>query len=234
MVDKINIAIDGYSACGKSTTARAMAAALGYTYIDSGAMYRAVTLHFLDHNVTWTNPKAVTAHLANVSISFKMDGDKPITYLNGVNVEDEIRSMRVTEHVSEVSAISAVREAMVRQQKKLSRKKGVVMEGRDIGSVVLPDAELKIFMTADINIRTERRQQELLEKGQAVNFDVVRDNLISRDEQDSTREDSPLIKAADAIVLDNTFLTLEEVIESGLNMATSVVAGEINRHGSND
>lgn len=226
---KINIAIDGHSACGKSTTAKAIARELGYTYIDSGAMYRAVTLYFSDNNIALSNPREVNRALDNISIEFHSnDSGMSDVYLNGQFVEDEIRTMRITEKVSEVSALSPVRESLVKQQRKLARRKGMVMDGRDIGSVVLPDAELKLFMTADINIRTERRQQELLKKGYLVNFDEVKSNLLKRDELDSSRENSPLIQPDDAIMIDTSFLTEEEQLEEGLMLVSRKLVENLN------
>ena len=220
---KINIAIDGHSACGKSTTANAMAKFLGYRYVDSGAMYRAVTLYFIKNNITITNPKSVDKALEGIVISFELNSKtgESDTFLNGLRVENEIRLMEVTEAVSEVSALTPVRKAMVKQQKKFAKRGGVIMEGRDIGTVVLPDAELKIFMTADVNVRALRRQMELLEKDQILNFDVVKRNLQRRDKIDSSREDSPLMQADDALIIDTTYLTLDEQIEEGLMLATT-------------
>ena len=220
---KVNIAIDGFSACGKSTTAKAMARELGYLYVDSGAMYRAVTLYFLDHNITLTNPREVQKALDNIKITFHVNPKtgETETFLNVLRVEEEIRTMRVTEHVSQVSALSPVRKAMVSQQQKFGKKKGVVMDGRDIGTVVFPNAALKIFMIADMNIRVERRQKELFEKNQLVDFEEVKANLARRDAIDSTREDSPLKQADDALIIDTTYRTLDEQIEEGLNLATS-------------
>ena len=222
MSQKINIAIDGHSACGKSTTAKELARMLGYSYIDSGAMYRAVTLYFLDHNIDLSNEESVNQALANVSISFGLNADNETeTYLNGERVEDSIRGMRIGERVSEVSAISSVRRAMVEQQQKLSEEKGVVMDGRDIGSVVLPTAELKLFMTADSDIRAERRQKELTSKGHQVTFEEVLESLKKRDLMDSTREDSPLITPEDAVVVDTSHLSFEEQLNECLVLANS-------------
>ncbi len=220
---KINIAVDGYSACGKSTTARAMAKILGYRYVDSGAMYRAVTLYIIKNNIAITNPRDVDKALKKIVVSFELNSKTGMseTFLNGLRVENEIRMMEVTEAVSEVSALSPVRKAMVAQQKKLAKRKGVIMDGRDIGTVVLPDAELKIFMTADVNVRTLRRQKELMEKDQLLDFDVVKDNLERRDHIDSSRQDSPLRQADDAIIIDTTYLTLDEQVEEGLMLATT-------------
>jgi cytidylate kinase len=223
---KITIAIDGYSACGKSTTAKVVAKELGYTYIDSGAMYRAVTLYFMQNHVKLTNPKEVEGALDQVSISFRINDESDIcdTYLNGLNVENDIRQMKVSERVSEVSAIAAVREAMVSQQRKLGKQRGVVMDGRDIGTVVFPDAQLKVFMVAEFYIRGERRQRELLERGEMIDLEKVTENLKKRDHLDSTREESPLRKADDAIIVDTTNLIFEEQVEEVLNLATARIA----------
>ncbi|CAN5395906.1 (d)CMP kinase [soil metagenome] len=220
---KIIIAIDGYSACGKSTTAKAVARKLGYLYLDSGAMYRAVTLYFYQHYINLTNPKEVEKALENIHITFILNPKLLYneTYLNGLNVEEEIRKMYVSEKVSEVSALPQVRKALVAQQRKLGKKKGVVMDGRDIGTVVFPDAELKIFMMADFQIRAERRQKELLEKYQLLNLEEVKKNLQKRDFLDTTRRESPLKKSEDAHVIDTTFITIEEQVEEIINLATS-------------
>lgn len=225
---KIVIAIDGYSACGKSTTAKAVAQALNYTYIDSGAMYRAVTLYFHNNHIKITNQKEVVKALENISISFlnNQHEDRYDTYLNGLNVENEIRQMYISAKVSEVSTIKEVREAMVAQQRKLGKGKGVVMDGRDIGTVVFPEAELKVFMEAEFYVRAARRQKELLEKEELVDLEVVMGNLKKRDRIDSTREVSPLRKAEDAIVVDTTHLTFEEQVEEILNMTTSKIVEE--------
>lgn len=221
-IKKIVIAIDGYSACGKSTTAKQVAAILGYRYIDTGAMYRAVTLYFLDHHVALTNPHEVSNALSNINISFKVNSKgQSETYLNGLNVEDEIRTMRISEHVSKVSAIREVREDMVRQQRRLGKNKGVVMDGRDIGTVVFPDAELKLFMTADITVRAMRRQKELMEKDQLVDLDEVIENIRQRDLIDTTRSESPLRKADDAIVIDTSNITIEEQVDEVVRLAMS-------------
>lgn len=219
---KIIIAVDGYSACGKSTTARMVAAALGYRYIDTGAMYRAVTLHFLEQHVALSNPREVTKALATASISFKVNskGESEV-YLNGLNVEANIREMRVSDSVSQVSAIREVRVALIAQQRKMGKDKGVVMDGRDIGTVVFPDAELKVFMTADIMTRAYRRQQELLAANVLVNLDEVIENIRKRDEIDTTRAEGPLRKADDAIVIDTTHITIEEQVEEVLRLAVS-------------
>ncbi|ELR71881.1 Cytidylate kinase [Fulvivirga imtechensis AK7] len=226
---KIVLAIDGYSACGKSTTAKAVAIILGYTYIDSGAMYRAVTLYFHQHHVSLTNKKDIIKALANIDITFHPNEKTGVaeTFLNGLNVENEIRKMYISENVSQVSSIVEVREAMVAQQKKLGKKKGVVMDGRDIGTVVFPDAELKIFMQADIYVRAGRRQAELLEREQLIDLGVIIENLKKRDHIDSTREVSPLRKATDAVTLDTTFLTFEEQVDEVVSLAvTKILADE--------
>lgn len=220
---KIVIAIDGYSACGKSTTAQNVATRLGYIYIDTGAMYRAVTLFFHQNYVNITNPKEVEKALSNINISFIKNPktQENETYLNGLNVEGEIRKMYISENVSEVSALPEVRHLLVAQQRKMGKKKGFVMDGRDIGTVVFPDAELKIFMQADFLVRAERRQNELLERKQLLNLEQIMENLKKRDLIDTTREESPLKKAEDAYVIDTTFITIEEQVEEIINLATS-------------
>jgi CMP/dCMP kinase len=217
---KIVIALDGYSACGKSTTAKEVAAILGYRYIDSGAMYRAVTLYFLDHHVSLTNPKEITKALQQIKITFNVNAKQVTeTFLNGLSVEKEIRKMRVSEIVSEVSAIKEVRAAMVEQQRKMGKDKAVVMDGRDIGTVVFPQAELKLFMTADILIRAIRRQRELLERKQLIDLDEVVDNILHRDKIDTTRAESPLRQADDAIVIDTTHIAIDEQVDEVVRMA---------------
>jgi cytidylate kinase len=217
---RITIAIDGYSACGKSTTAKRVAAILGYRYIDSGAMYRAVTLYFLENHVAATNPKEVAKALASIRITFQVN-TKGVseTFLNGLNVEDAIREMRISENVSQVSTLKTVRVAMVDQQRKLGKHRGVVMDGRDIGTVVFPDAEIKMFLTADIFVRAHRRQQELLQKGEMVGVEVIAENLKNRDQIDSTRAESPLVKAADATEFDTTFVTIDEQVDEVIQLA---------------
>ncbi len=219
---KIVIAIDGYSACGKSTTAREVANVLGYRYIDTGAMYRAVTLYFLDHHISLTNPREVSRALSEISISFKVTArNQSETFLNGLNVEKKIRSMRVSEMVSQVSTVKAVREAMVDQQRKMGKERAVVMDGRDIGTAVFPNADLKIFMNADMLVRAFRRQRELLERGQLVDLDDVLLNLRERDRIDTSRTESPLKQAPDALVIDTTFITLDEQVDEVVRMALS-------------
>ena len=225
---KIVIAIDGYSGCGKSSTAKAVAQSLGYTYIDSGAMYRAATLHFLDHYLSPTVPHDVQKALDTLEITFQINPDtqKQETYLNGLNVEDEIRTMRVTEQVSQVAAIKEIRRELVAQQKRFGTKKGVVMDGRDVGSVVFPAAELKVFMTADLDTRAERRQQELLEKGEMVDLDEIKKNLAERDRIDSSREEGPLIKTPDAVEIDTSNLTFDGQVAQIVQLAKEVIENE--------
>jgi len=222
---RIIIAIDGYSACGKSSTARNVAAALGYVYIDTGAMYRSVTLYFLEHFVSLTDPRAIAHALEQIDITFHYHAGRQAneTYLNGLNVEERIRQMDVSQHVSPVSTIREVREAMVSQQRRMGKQKGVVMDGRDIGTVVFPDADLKIFMTAGLSIRAERRQKELLESGQLVELASVIENLRQRDLIDTSRQESPLKKAADAIEIDTSHITFEEQSELITNLANSEI-----------
>ena len=218
---KINIAIDGHSSCGKSTLARAMAEKLHYIYVDSGAMYRAVTLYFLENEVDLNDDQAVTAALDQIKIHFERGDQGLQTYLNGKQVESEIREMRVSGMVSPVAAISKVRRAMVRQQQKMGAHRGVVMDGRDIGTVVFPDAELKIFLTAEPDERARRRFEELKKKGSSVSMEEIRKNLLERDHIDSNREDSPLRRAVDAVVIDNTHLTPDQQLELALELADS-------------
>jgi cytidylate kinase len=212
----IIIAIDGYSSCGKSTLAKDLAKCIQYHYVDTGAMYRAVTLFLLQNHIDIYHPELVEIALQNIQITFEYnkESQSQFTILNGENIENEIRvNPRVAGTVSEVSAISAVRRFLVQQQQAMGKKKGIVMDGRDIGTVVFPDAELKIFVTADPNIRAQRRLEELAEKGQETTFDEVLANLEKRDLMDSTRADSPLIKAADAIELNNSKLSKEDQLE---------------------
>jgi cytidylate kinase len=213
---KIIIALDGHSSCGKSTYAKLIAAELGYSYIDSGAMYRAVTLAAMEAGLfadTDAPPYArIEALLDHIDLSLKHNPEKQRTeiFLNGVMVEDSIRRMDVSAHVSYIAAISAVRRKMVDYQRMLGQEKGVVMDGRDIGTVVFPDAEIKIFLTASLEVRAERRYKELIEKGMPAEFVDVMKNLEKRDHIDSNRDDSPLKQADDAILLDNSEMTLEE------------------------
>lgn len=223
-LSKIVIAIDGYSACGKSTTAKEVAKILGYRYIDSGAMYRAVTLYFLDHHVALTNPREIHRALQQINISFKINAKGVTeTFLNGLSVEEEIRQLRVSEQVSPVSAIKEVREAMVAQQRKLGKERGIVMDGRDIGTVVFPQAELKLFMTADMMVRAFRRQQEWLAQDRLVDLDEVIENIKKRDHIDTTRAESPLRQAEDAIVIDTTHITIDEQVDEVVRLAFSKI-----------
>ncbi len=224
MLNKIIIAIDGYSACGKSTTARQAAKILGYRYIDSGAMYRAVTMFFLDHHVALTNPKEVSRALQKISISFKVNA-KGITetYLNGLNVESEIRDIRVSEFVSQVSTLKEVRMALVEQQRRMGKDKALVMDGRDIGTVVFPQAELKFFMTADMLVRAFRRQRELLDKDILIDLDTVIENIQERDRIDTTRVESPLRQSPDSIVIDTTHITIDEQVDEVVRQAISAM-----------
>lgn len=220
----IVVAIDGYSACGKSTTAKEVAKALGYHYIDSGAMYRAVTLFFLDHHVALTNPKEVEKALAAIKISFRINQQGVSeTYLNSLNVESTIREMRIAERVSEVATLAAVRYAMVEQQRRLGKTGGIVMDGRDIGTVVFPKAELKLFLTADIQVRAYRRQQELLAHDELVDLQDIVQNLQKRDHIDSTRKESPLRQAYDAILLDTSHITIEEEVDEVVRLAMAKI-----------
>lgn len=221
---KIIIAIDGYSACGKSTTAKQVAIVLGYKYIDTGAMYRAVTLYFLDHHISLTNPKEIAKALSDIHVTFKVNSKNGSdTYLNGLNIEKEIRKMRVSEMVSPISAIKEVRSAMVEQQRRMGKERGVVMDGRDIGTVVFPQAELKLFMTADMMVRAFRRQQELLEQKQLVDLDEVIENIRERDRIDTTRAESPLRQADDARVIDTTHVTIDEQVDEVVRQALSMM-----------
>lgn len=214
-MQKITIAVDGYSSCGKSTTAKRVAKKLGYSYIDTGAMYRSVTLYFLEHHITYSNEKDVEKALENIHIEFRRNPNdgRNETFLNGLNVEDEIRKLYIANQVSEVSAIATVRHAMVAQQRRMGRKRGVVMDGRDIGTVVFPDAELKIFMTADPIIRANRRQIELAERGDLVDLEEIIENIKKRDLIDTTRKESPLRRADDAVEIDTSYMTLDEQVE---------------------
>jgi len=215
---KIIITIDGWSSCGKSTLAKQLAAKLKYTYIDSGAMYRAITLYFLRNHVDWTDSKAVTRALKEIHIEFLHNEISKSTevILNDENVEYLIRDLVVAEKVSEVAAVKAVREYAVARQQALGGKKAIVMDGRDIGTVVFPKAELKIFMTADKAVRVERRFRELYEKNPNISLEEVKNNLEMRDYIDSHREISPLRQASDAIVLDNSNLTEQEQYQLAL------------------
>jgi len=226
-MSKIVIAIDGYSSCGKSTTAKLVAARLGYAYIDTGAMYRAVSLFFLQNHIPLSNTKAVKEALDKIHITFNFNTrtGRNETCLNGLNVEEEIRKLYIANVVSEVSAIAEVRKAMVAQQQKLGRKRGLVMDGRDIGTKVFPDAELKVFMTADSFIRAQRRQIELLEKGEMVGLEDIIENIRKRDHIDTTRAESPLRQAEDARLLDTSFMTIDEQVDWVIQLADETIAG---------
>jgi CMP/dCMP kinase len=215
---KIIITIDGWSSCGKSTLAKQLANVLDYVYIDSGAMYRAITLYFLRNHVDWTKIKNVTDALADIVLEFVYNphSKESEMHLNGENVEYVIRDLVVAEKVSDVATIKPVREFAVKQQHKMGRKKGIVMDGRDIGTVVFPKAELKIFMTADKAIRVERRFKELFEKNPNITLEEVKNNLEMRDYIDSHREVSPLRQAKDAIILDNSHLTIRQQLDTAL------------------
>jgi cytidylate kinase len=223
-MNKIVIAIDGYSGCGKSSTAKEVAKKLGFTYIDSGAMYRATALHFLNKNLSPLRAADVAEGLKSLQISFQHNPTtlQQETYLNGVNVEDEIRTMRISERVSEVATVKEIRAALVAQQQKLGQKKGVVMDGRDIGSVVFPEAELKLFMTADVETRAKRRQLELQSKGEHASLEEIKSNLETRDEVDSNRTESPLLKVSDAIEIDTSSLTFSEQVEQIIDLVKKV------------
>ena len=212
---KIIIAIDGFSSCGKSTFAKAIAAKLGYIFIDTGAMYRAVALYALEHGAfarDEVNRERVEALLDEIEISFRFNPERGASdiYINGVYAEERIRSIEVSNCVSKVSSIAAVREKLVALQQQMGRDRGVVMDGRDIGTVVFPDAEIKLFMTADPKVRAERRYKELTAKGDSVTMEEILENVISRDEADMTREISPLRRADDALELDNSYMSVEE------------------------
>ncbi|MEQ8338063.1 MAG: (d)CMP kinase [Cyclobacteriaceae bacterium] len=221
---KIIIAIDGHSACGKSSTAKVVAKKLSYMYIDSGAMYRTTTYYFLQNDIDLSNQDQVSKALESIDIQFKIDasGNSQVL-LNGTFAEAFIRTMEVNQHVSEVSAVSSVRRAMVSQQRQIGAEKGVVMDGRDIGTVVFPDAELKVFMTASLKVRAERRQKELKEKGIVEELSVISSNLMSRDKADSSRADSPLVKADDAIVVDTTRLTFDDQVDKIVKLAEQII-----------
>ncbi|MGB0918231.1 MAG: (d)CMP kinase [Flavobacteriales bacterium] len=220
--DKITIAIDGYSSCGKSTLAKQLASKLSYTYVDSGAMYRAITLFAIEKGVATkqeVDKGALISMLDEIEIQLKYDSKEQnvTTFLNGKNVEEEIRTMRVSEVVSFVSVIKEVRAKLQSIQQKYGEEGGVVMDGRDIGTAVFPNAELKIFMTASPEVRAQRRFDELNAKGKTVPFDEVRANLVLRDKEDTSRKENPLIQAEDAVVLDNSSLSMAEQLELALS-----------------
>lgn len=221
MDKKINIAIDGYSSCGKGTLAKNLARRLNYIFIDTGAMYRVITFAIIDKRVDADDTEKVLSLLPDLKISFRHNPDKDFyhTLLNGADVEDQIRSMEVNELVSRVSKIAEVRTYLVEQQRLIGKEKGVVMDGRDIGTVVFPDAELKIFMTARPEVRAMRRYKELSAKGVSITFEDVLNNLNSRDREDSARANSPLKMADDAVLLDNSELSKEDQAEFAYKLA---------------
>lgn len=209
-MSNIVVAIDGYSSCGKSTLAKALAKKLHFVYIDSGAMYRAVTLYFIRNNIDINNSAHIESALTDIHLNFHSRDYQTHITLNDEEVSEEIRQMPVSEQVSSVSAIKAVRREMVKQQQRMGQSKNTIMDGRDIGTTVFPYAHVKIFMTADPHIRAERRYKELITNGEHVSLEDVFENLAHRDYQDTTRRESPLLRAKDAIVLDNTDMTEEE------------------------
>jgi cytidylate kinase len=217
MSKNIVVAIDGYSSCGKSTLAKALAKKLHFVYVDSGAMYRAVTLYFLRNLVDITSKKAVEEALENIHLDFHARDYETHITLNGEEVSNEIRDMKISELVSPVSALKKVRTEMVKQQQRMGKTANIVMDGRDIGTTVFPDASLKIFMTADPKVRAERRFKEMIAKGDSISLEEVFENLAHRDFLDTTRTESPLKRAEDAIILDNTELTPEEQLSFALN-----------------
>ena len=226
---KIVIAIDGFSSCGKSTFAKAIAARLGYIFIDTGAMYRAVTLYALEQGAIRSgivDEDAVEALLPQIEITFRFNPSRGASdiYVNGDLAEGRIRSIEVSNCVSGVSSIRAVREKLVAMQQRMGRDRGVVMDGRDIGTVVFPDAELKIFMTADAKVRAERRYAELTAKGDKVTLEEIIENVISRDNADMTRAISPLRQAEDAVVLDNSYMSVEEQMDWFMERYNALVA----------
>ncbi|MCL9805393.1 (d)CMP kinase [Flavobacterium amniphilum] len=221
---KITIAIDGFSSTGKSTLAKQIAKKLGYVYVDTGAMYRAVTLYAMQNGFIdefELNKTGLIESLSAIQLSFQFNSELGFgeMFLNGVNVEKQIRTLEVSGFVSQIAEISEVRSMLVKQQQQMGKDKGVVMDGRDIGTVVFPDAELKIFMNASPDVRAQRRFDELTEKGQLVSYDRVLENVLKRDHIDTSREDSPLVKANDAIEIDNSNLTREEQFHKVLELA---------------
>ena len=225
MSKKIIIAIDGWSSCGKSTLAKELAKELGYLYVDSGAMYRAITLYFLRNHVDWTDKSEVKNALDEISLEFIFNekSQQSEMHLNEENVEYVIRDLVVAEKVSDVAAIKEVRKFAVEQQQLMGKKKGIIMDGRDIGTVVFPKAELKIFLTADNAVRVERRFKELFEKNPNITIEEIKANLEMRDYIDSNREESPLRKADDAILVDNTNMTAKETIQKVAKLAKQII-----------
>ena len=228
MKQNLVIAIDGYSSCGKSTLAKALAKKLGFIYIDSGAMYRAVTLYFLRHQIDYENHEAISAALKEIELNFHAKDYQSHITLNGEEVSDEIRLMPVSEAVSPVSAIKEVRHEMVKQQQRMGKSKNIVMDGRDIGTTVFPDAKVKFFMTADPKIRAVRRHNEMLAKGDTTTtLEEVFENIAHRDYADTTRAESPLTRADDAIILDNTEITEAEQLAFALDKVEPFLAPKI-------
>lgn len=228
---KITIAVDGFSSCGKSTMAKDLAREVGYIYIDSGAMYRAVTLYSIENGIfngDAIDTERLRNEIGNIHISFRLNPKtgRPDTYLNGVNVENKIRTMEVSSKVSPISTLDFVREKMVEQQQAMGQEKGIIMDGRDIGTTVFPDAELKIFVTATPEIRAQRRYDELKAKGQEAGFDEILENVKQRDYIDQNREVSPLRQAEDALILDNSGLTVEEQKKWLLEQFNKVVSNK--------
>ncbi len=221
MKKKIIIAIDGHSSCGKSSTAKKVAAILSYAFVDTGAMYRSVALNFFRNQLPLEDEKSILSQLELIDIEFKFNADRLAsdTYLNGENVEQEIRRQYISEYVSQVSTIVSVRKAMVALQQRMGEKKGIVMDGRDIGTVVFPQAEIKIYMTAQPEIRAQRRKAELEAKGEYVSFETILANLKMRDELDMNREEGPLKKAEDAIILDTSHTSFDEQVNFILDLA---------------
>lgn len=227
---KIVIAVDGYAACGKSTLARMLAKKLNYIYIDSGAMYRAVTLYILENNINLAHTDALTTALKNINIHFapnpnpnQLTND---TYLNNTNIEQTIRNKMVSDNVSHVAAIKEVRTFLVQQQQQIGINKGITMDGRDIGTVVFPNAELKLFLTASIDVRAKRRHAEALEKGLNMTIEEIKTNLSHRDHIDSTRIESPLTKAPDAIEIDNSYLSQAQQLTLALKYANNIIGNK--------
>ena len=215
---KIIIAIDGFSSCGKSTMAKALARNIGYLYFDSGAMYRAVALYCMQNSLIIEDEidtESLRKRIKEINITFKVDSESKnsITYLNGINVEHEIRSLEVSRYVSRIAALDFVREEMVDRQREMGKAKGIVMDGRDIGTTVFPNAEMKVFVTASAEVRAQRRYDELTARGDKADFNEILENVLQRDHIDQTREVSPLKKADDALLLDNSNLTREEQMD---------------------
>jgi cytidylate kinase len=229
LINKITIAIDGFSSTGKSTLAKQLAQQLGYIYVDTGAMYRAVAFFAMQNqyiSVDSFNKVELVNHLKNISLEFKFNNELGFAemYLNGQNVEKEIRTIEVSAYVSKVAEVSEVRSKLVEQQQEMGKNKGIVMDGRDIGTVVFPDAELKIFMTASAATRAQRRFDELVQKGDAVTYEEVLKNVEERDYIDTHRDDSPLIMAEDAVEIDNSYLTREEQFQAVLDLVNAIIA----------